>query len=183
MAGVVPPIRPNALGHSPDRSPYLTSLSEVVDRFSTSPERLEILTGFLAYRRDLHSAGLIEGFQWLDGSFLEDVENQRGRPPQDIDVVTYFKIPVGMSQLSLMPLAGHLFKSSLTKPKYKVDAFALPLGEVLEARHVEMISYWYSMWSHRRDDYLWKGFVQIDLSPAEDAPAATLLAHKNTGGP
>jgi len=183
MAGVVPPIRPNQPGHSPDRSPYATTLTEVVDRFSTSPERIAILDGFLAYRRDLHAVGLTDGFQWLDGSFLEDVENQRGRPPNDIDIVTYFNMPSGVSQHTLVNSAVDLFKPSLAKAKYKVDAYSLPLGEALSARHVGMISYWYSMWSHRRSDDLWKGFVQIDLAPLEDSSASKLLDHKKTGGP
>lgn len=35
--------------------------------------------------------------------------------------------------------------------------------------------YWYSLWSHRRND-LWKGFAQIDLAPVEDATASATLA-------
>ncbi|MDA1231040.1 MAG: hypothetical protein O2856_09720 [Planctomycetota bacterium] len=30
------------------------------------------------------------GFQWLDGSFLEDIELGDGRPPRDLDVVTVY---------------------------------------------------------------------------------------------
>jgi hypothetical protein len=37
------------------------------------------------------------------------------------------------------------------------------------------------MWGHRRD-YLWKGFVQIDLSPAEDVTVWTNLNSPGTGG-
>lgn len=41
---------------------------------------------------------------------------------------------------------------------------------------------WYSVWSHRRSQ-LWKGFVQVDLAPAEDAAAAATLASvANAGG-
>jgi hypothetical protein len=42
------------------------------------------------------------------------------------------------------------------------------------------VAYWYSMWSHRRDG-MWKGFVQIDLSPSEDTPALAILASKLSG--
>lgn len=34
-----------------------------------------MLDGLLRKRAALHAAGLIQGFQWLDGSFLEHVEN------------------------------------------------------------------------------------------------------------
>jgi hypothetical protein len=44
----------------------------------------------------------------------------------------------------------------------------------MEASSVRWISYWYSMWSHRRDG-LWKGFVQVDLDSAQDPAAFQLL--------
>lgn len=78
-AGVLPPIRPNAPGSSPDRSPYVVDLAVLFDRFTTSPERMAILDGLLRFRADLHAAGITSGFQWLDGSFLEQVEALEGR--------------------------------------------------------------------------------------------------------
>jgi hypothetical protein len=56
-----------------------------------------------------------------------------------------------------------------------VDAYPFVLGEPTENRHVKQISYWYSMWSHRRDG-TWKGFLQIDLAPNADAEAKQFLA-------
>jgi hypothetical protein len=47
ISAVLPPVRPGAAGHSPDRSPYKASLSEVVERFAKTPARLEILRGLL----------------------------------------------------------------------------------------------------------------------------------------
>ena len=44
----------------------------------------------------------------------------------------------------------------------------------METSSVRWISYWYSMWSHRRDG-LWKGFVQVDLDSAQDPAALQLL--------
>jgi hypothetical protein len=40
---------------------------------------------------------------------------------------------------------------------------------------VTAVSYWHSMWSHRRNG-LWKGFVQVDISKDEDDIAAALVA-------
>ena len=40
---------------------------------------------------------------------------------------------------------------------------------------VRQSTYWYSLWSHRRNGQ-WKGFLQIDLSPADD-----LIAEANLG--
>ena len=74
ISGVLPPIRPGEQGHSHDRSPYVASLQQLVDRFATSYERSAILQGLLDYRRELYSSDIVRGFQWLDGSFLEQVE-------------------------------------------------------------------------------------------------------------
>ena len=46
------------------------------------------MAGFLDFRALLHSLGINTGFQWLDGSFMENVELLEQRAPKDIDVVT-----------------------------------------------------------------------------------------------
>jgi len=51
----------------------VTSL-EAAERLGTRPERTAILSGWLDLRSDLRRLNLPGGFQWLDGSFLEDVE-------------------------------------------------------------------------------------------------------------
>ena len=86
--GVLPSIDPGDPTGG-DRSPYPASLLDVVMRFSTSPERRTILQGLLDYRAALHRMGLVSGFQWLDGSFLENIELLESRSPRDIDVVTF----------------------------------------------------------------------------------------------
>ena len=90
--GLLPPIDPE-LPTSPQRSPYSVTLLDVVMRFSTSAERRKVLRGFLDYRAGLHKMGFCNGFQWLDGSFLEDVEILERRPPKDIDVVSFLRAP------------------------------------------------------------------------------------------
>jgi hypothetical protein len=100
IAAVLPPIRPGAAGQSPDRSPDKASFSEVVERFAKSPARLEILRGLLKYRTELRSRGIASGFQWLDGSFMENKEVLLAEAPNDIDVVTFFIFQPGwMNQL------------------------------------------------------------------------------------
>lgn len=174
IAGVLPPIRPDKLGHSGDRSPYLVELHQVVDRFGTTVERRKILQGLLEYRKELHNLGISQGFQWLDGSFMEQIELLDSRPPNDVDVVTFFNLPSGVTQQDLAASHPNLFRSGETKKKYKVDAYSCVLGETMSGHHVKQIAYWYSMWSHRRDT-LWKGFIQVDLSPSEDPAAGKAL--------
>jgi hypothetical protein len=91
--GLLPPY----LGASPgeDRalmSPYSTTTADLVAHFATSLRRIEILTGLLEYRTALHGFGFVRGFQWIDGSFVERVEDQ-GRDPGDVDIVTFFRRP------------------------------------------------------------------------------------------
>jgi hypothetical protein len=84
-------------GSSPDRSPYRVDLISFIDRFSTTAPRVKILDGLLRFRAWLHNLGILSGFQWVDGSFLEDIETIAKRPPNDIDVVTFFDMPPGVS--------------------------------------------------------------------------------------
>jgi len=182
--GVIPPI--NILQPTlADRSPYTVSLTDVVLRFGLSAERRTVLGGFLRYRAALHAAGLVQGFQWLDGSFLEQVELLESRSPNDIDVVTFYKLPAGKTQLDLQAQAPDIFPNSRVlqqtlKANYHVDAYTVHLGMVSE-RLVERGTYWYSMWSHRRNQ-IWKGYVQVDLAPTEDATAQAALVNLGNQG-
>ncbi len=173
-AGVLPPVRPEMPGSSPARSPYRVTLTAFVDRFTTSRERMAILDGLLRFRGKLHALGIVSGFQWLDGSFLEQIEILESRHPRDMDVVTFFDMPSGEDQRSLLQKAGRLFDQKHLKETYAVDGYFSVLGQPVDARQVQSISYWYSMWSHRRDG-LWKGFVQVDLDPSQDADARAVL--------
>ena len=174
LSGVLPPIRPGEAGHSANRSPYRVSLAEVLEGFSGSAQRVAILQGLLDYRAALHALGIVRGFQWLDGSFMEHVEVLESRPPQDMDVVTFFHLPTHETQATLGAKAAHLFIPEQTKATYLLDAYPCILGEPTEPRHVQQIAYWYSMWSHRRNG-VWKGFVQVDLAPEEDQAARRIL--------
>lgn len=173
-AAVLPPIRPGQPGHSPDRSPYRVPLLSVVQRFATSPERIQILKGLIAYRSALAQTIISGGFQWLDGSFMEHKEVLAGEAPKDVDVVTFFQLPDSKSQEDLFSAHPALFDHPLVKETYLVDGYTHQLGLALEPFDVRQISYWYGMWSHRRNG-TWKGFVQVDLSTAEDQVATALL--------
>ncbi len=86
---VIPPHLGNPTLAS-DVSPYKCTSLELCEKFATSPKRIEILKGFLSFRDKLNNFGLINGFQWLDGSFLENVESREQRPPNDLDLVTIY---------------------------------------------------------------------------------------------
>src|SRR6478735_7819025 len=73
-----------------DLSPYKCSSLDLCLKFATSPKRIEILKGLLAFRKKLTEFGVINGFQWLDGSFLENIEISERRNPNDLDLVTFY---------------------------------------------------------------------------------------------
>lgn len=156
------------------RAPYRALPEEVAERFGSSHERRTILAGLFALRASLRAAGLGAGFQWLDGSFVEQVELLQGRPPQDVDVVSFLYLGDGLRQQQLKTAHPTLFEHDAVKAQYLVDHYLVSLDVTTPVRLVRNASYWYSMWSHRRDG-LWKGFVQLDMA-AEDGPATARLA-------
>ncbi len=174
ISAVLPPVRPGAGGGSPDRSPYVATLSQVVERFAFSQDRIEILRGLVAYRAELRNRGVAAGFQWLDGSFMEHKELLQGVSPNDVDVVTFFTLPDSMDEPSFIAANGDLFDPDTTKGQYRVDAYPFLLGRQMTQADIRQVSYWYSMWSHRRNS-LWKGFVQVDMAQEEDVLASALL--------
>jgi len=117
--------------------------------------------------------GMDTGFQWLNGSFSENIELIEHRPPGDVDVVTFthrgddFFDALTEEQIRL------LGDTEWIKERFKVDFYVQSLQDDPEIL-VSMSAYWYSMWSHRRSRQ-WKGFLKLDLAPHQDADALALL--------
>lgn len=166
-AGVIPPVL-DPDGVDRNRSPYILTVNDFVNLFSYTPERIKILENFLHHRLELYKVGIVGGFQWLNGSFTTDVEITDQRPPSDIDVVTFFYLPPGETQITFLPKTNGLLDASIAKPKYMVDIYPVVLGDKITPYFINDITYWYSMWSHRKSDNMWKGFIQVPLSPNED---------------
>ncbi|MBK5413321.1 DUF6932 family protein [Pseudomonas sp. TH31] len=174
--GLIPPVNEqNPAGM--DRSPYEVDLLVFVDRFAISLARCDILQGYLSHRSELHKMGMAEGFQWLDGSFTENIELTDQRAPRDIDVVTFTsegdEFYDGLQPDQLRLLGATREEQSCIKNQFKVDFYVQSLTDAPE-RLVEITSYWYSMWSHRRTKQ-WKGFLRVDLAPAQDQAALAML--------
>jgi len=137
--GVLPPVSPDASGHSSERSPYVVSIREVINFFGFTKKRRSILRGVLNYRKALYQARITKGFQWIDGSFTENVETLQNRDPSDLDVVTFFHLPQGINQREFFQKHSHLFKRDQLKEKYQVDNYTCLLGEPMESRHVQQV--------------------------------------------
>ena len=178
-AGLLPPIAPSEHPAGLNRSPYLMTLDEAADFFVTTKTRLDIFRGFVRYRKALHDIGISKGFQWLNGSFVEQVEMMRKKSPKDTDVVTFAYLPQDCNnQSDLLGRNPDLFNFSTTKANFQVDGYMVFLGDPMTAEAVRQVSYWYSLWSHQRDTYAWKGFIQIDLSLDTDTYVENILKMK-----
>jgi len=157
-------------------SPYPCTTFELCQRFGKTPERRGILAKFISFRERLRSAGLTNGFQWLDGSFLEDVETRDGRAPQDLDVVTvYWGYDIPFQQ-KLMTSFPEVANPSLAKLNYSLDHYPFDAG-FSPTLTVEQSRYWILLFSHNRQG-VWKGMLKVELNtPVEDAAAQQELAN------
>ena len=176
QSGVLPPfiaesgpIIPAAM------APYQTTISEFVLRYAKSEERIAILEGLLAYRKKLKSLGIINGFQWIDGSFVENIEQNQGRPPSDVDIVTFASRPIedDDSWREIVSQNPEIFIPNLSKEKYICDAYFVDLN-THPIHIVNSTKYWFGLFSHQRDTYLWKGMLEIPIG-CDDELAIDIL--------
>ncbi|MDW4551073.1 hypothetical protein R5H32_17055 [Defluviimonas sp. D31] len=152
------------------RSPYKTHMDFLVTRFLTSKERAKLLLGLNEYRKHLWSGGFISGMQWIDGSFVEDVETTRRRPPKDVDVLTLFNRPLKyhgdiISWKSDYKAFIHkrFFDTQVLKPIYGCDCYGLDL-DTDAYNIVGNASYWFGLFSEQRYSLRRKGIVAIPLA-------------------
>jgi hypothetical protein len=167
FSGVLPPFTSQTPIDAAFRAPYVTDVGDLCSRFGGSAHRAAVLQRFLEHRAALNALGFVNGFQWCDGSFVED------KDPSDMDVVVFVHPPGELSQLVQQHL--HLFDPALTRQKYNCDGYfvdlSLPPEIVVERTH-----YWFGLFSHRRVTAEWKGLVQVPLcTPGEDATAFAAL--------
>ena len=163
--------------YSTAMSPYKTEVTHVVSRFCTSNERKAILAGLLNYRKALRTAGLF-GFQWLAGSFIDEIEKIENRHPNDIDVVTFFHRPAHLTPFDFtifFQQHSALFDPSNCKVNYRCDAHPVDLNASATGI-VDQVRFWFGLFSHRRISSEWKGLLQVPLtSDAQDDVSAESL--------
>ena len=161
--------------HPGQLSPYPCSTLELCQRFGFSPERRAILEGFLDFRERSRTEGLINGFQWIDGSFLEDVETRERRPPRDMDVLTVYWGYDLAFQTALVTTFPEFADPFLAKAAFRIDHYSLDASFDPEYT-VNQSRYWILLFSHNRLG-IWKGMLRVELNtPADDANARRELA-------
>jgi hypothetical protein len=176
-SGVLPPFVGHSAADAKGVSPYYTTIYEVVSQLGRTPERIALCRGLLKLRKELRSIGIDQGVQWLDGSFCEDVETTRARPPADIDVVTLLVRPNShkddSSWKGFVTANAHLFDSAQAKSHFGCDAYFIDLHSPADFT-IAQITYWFGLFTHQRVTHLWKGILQIPLE-SDDAVAEQLL--------
>ncbi len=118
---------------------------------------------------------MFRGFQWINGSFVENVEMSRGRAPGDVDVVTFFHAPEGYTEESFAATYPDFFNPSAMKWDFGVDAYLAAVNLNDWETIARRAAYWHDVWSHTRDGGR-KGYLQVDLDPREDESARAALA-------
>jgi hypothetical protein len=167
--GKLPHFLPGDATQRASRSPYPATMSELVEKFCTNPARAKLLVGLNEYRHHLFSGGFTVGSQWLDGSFVEDVEGIQKRFPRDIDVVTLFNRPI---KYQVDPSAWNAdyanfihntyFETSKIKPRFNCDAYSIDLDNAGRSL-VQETTYWFGLFSDTRSNDK-KGIVEIPLA-------------------
>jgi len=179
QSGVLPPFISGALpSDAGAMAPYKSSLLEVIAKFAITTDRIKILRGLIEYRELLKAHGITHGVQWIDGSFVEQVEVNLNRAPNDIDVVTYCYRPQAHFEdakwREFMSLNTHIIDTSTLKSKYYCDAYLVDL-QTHPMFLMQQTQYWFGLFSHQRESYLWKGMVEITLEE-DEASAKRLLS-------
>lgn len=179
-------VLPPFVGDSPTQqahaSPYPTTAAELVHRLGHTNDRRQILRGLLGYREALRGLGFVNGVQWVDGSFVEDVEKHQNRAPRDIDVVTFAYTPVGLNPAQVLALARDnptVFLPAEARARFSCDAYLVPLDGNPEKLLVRA-AYYHGLFSHRRGDNVWKGLLTLPLQ-SDDAQALATLTRFDAG--
>lgn len=158
-------------------------MSDLAARFGTTSRRRQLMRNLIAYRGLLTSEGYVNGIQFVDGSFVENLEAV-SREPNDIDVFSLLSLP---GKYASDPVAWQTFgfpfwRTEITdanrnKARFSIDTYGV-LYEEIQAQPMALIGsiiYWYGLFSHQRDTLAWKGFAGIPLDPAGDQAALSAL--------
>ena len=159
-------------------------MPELARVFGTTSHRRQLLRNLIAYRTLLAGAGYVSGIQFIDGSFVENIEAFGQREPSDIDVFSVLSVPLRyLTDPHAWQTIGYPFWRTeiidrvRNKQRFKLDTYAVLLEErqAQPTNLVRDIIYWYGLFSHQRDTFAWKGFAALTLDPAGDRTAVSGL--------
>jgi hypothetical protein len=105
---------------------------------------------------------------------VEDVEAIRNRPPSDIDIITFARVPGdNVAKRQTANANPGLFIPGRAKRDYKCDAYFVDLDKKPEFL-VDDTRYWFGLFSHQRETSLWKGMLKVAMQ-SDDAAASAML--------
>lgn len=152
--------------------PYRTDIMEFCRHFATTRERIEILKGFVKFRLECIRFGICHGFQWIDGSFIENVEKKENRAPNDIDVVTFFVQLPKIHQQVIARQFRAFIDPRISKHYFHVDHYIVE-ADVNPFATIGWVKYWNQLFGHNRKG-VWKGMVEIPLCADNQADTDAL---------
>ena len=116
----------------------------------------------------------MDGYQWLDGSFVEDIETASKRHPNDIDIVTFASSPPDLADRKIwLRMNEGLLDPRRTKEDFLCDAYFIDFRNRPELL-VDDTRYWFGLFSHQRESSLWKGMLKVPML-SDDVAAEVLL--------
>lgn len=155
-------------------SPYTCSSLKLCKRFGTTENRINILKKLLLFRKKMHKENIRIGFQWLYGSFVENIEVSQKREPKDLDIITFYR---GFSESGIQELKKTFPeylspKSSLKKYNLDHSAFIMDISPEFT---VELLMNSMQLCTHTRKGE-WKGILRLEINtPEEDETALNYL--------
>ena len=147
------------------QSPYTCDILEICQRFGINDARRTILKGFIQFRLECVALG-ITGFQWIDGSFVENIEAIESRNPRDIDVITFFCVKDATEESRILAAFPEFADAKLSKVKFSVDHYPV-LFNTDPYRTMMSTKYWTMLFSHNRRG-VWKGMLQLPIYDTDD---------------
>lgn len=162
-------------------SPYPVTTVELCERFGTSPERREILRGFIQLRLLMRQLEVTEGFQWVNGRFVEK-DNGRRKAPDHVQVVTFYKPSPLLRHPDYAEMVKPLQNVGATRSKFAVDhsIVSLDIDDKATGRTdlnklqtlIDHTRHYSGLLSHQAESNVWKGLLRVELNTAADDLAA-----------
>lgn len=123
-----------------DMSPYEVTAMEVATTLGHTDERKVILRSWLKHRAALRALGFVSGFQWLDGSFVEQ------KSPNDLDIVTFIYRPPAIQNARelerLLRANINVFGRDQVRAAYKLDLFSIDLDALPRVLSIRAVTIW-----------------------------------------
>lgn len=169
--GTLPPYSSDDSQHQVETAaPYGVALLDIVERLVISEARARLFLRYLAFCEALREQGLVQGLQWIGGSFVE----LRKTEPNDIDLLTFYRRPRAWTdretELAAVGRSPHLFDRSQAKAQFDCDARFVELTCPPEFL-LNWATRWYVLYAHDRAGQ-WNGFLQVKLPPPAEIEEA-----------